>query len=245
MLWLLGFGVVAFNILNYVGLGYTRPQSASLISALSPLFAVFVAWGLTRVRPARITFVCVLVALFGVVLVISHGHPASYVEGGVEWGDLLCLGGVLAFAVVHDRRVTGDRDVAAPADGALLGDRGRADGGAGGDRRRRRLRPVPGGGRAVGRAPRDRLHRPAGRDHRHAGVEPLGPADRRPEHGTADEPRADHGVRDPDHPRLPPGAARVRRRRAHARRGDREQPARPSSRSPHRVGAIALEGADG
>ena len=97
-LWLLGLGVVLFNILNYVGLRYTRPQSASLISALSPLFAVFVAWGLSKARPARMTVVFVLVALGGVALVISHGDPASYFDAGVHWGDVLCLFGVLAFA---------------------------------------------------------------------------------------------------------------------------------------------------
>jgi drug/metabolite transporter (DMT)-like permease len=98
MIWLLGLGVVLFNILNYVGLRYTRPQSASLISGLSPLFAVLLAWGQTRVRPARVTLVCVLAALVGVVLVISHGDPASYLDAGVHWGDLLCGIGVLAFA---------------------------------------------------------------------------------------------------------------------------------------------------
>lgn len=96
--WLLGLGVVGFNILNYVGLKYTRPQSAALITTMAPLFVVFVAWGRTRIRPTVQTAICVVAALVGVAMVISHGDPGSYFEGGMRWGDLLCIAGTLSFA---------------------------------------------------------------------------------------------------------------------------------------------------
>lgn len=95
---LLGLGAVLFNLLNYVGLNYTRAQNASLLSALTPLLAVLLLWGWTRVRPPAFTFAFILAALAGVVLVISRGHPGTYLEQGAHWGDALCLLGVLAFA---------------------------------------------------------------------------------------------------------------------------------------------------
>jgi drug/metabolite transporter (DMT)-like permease len=97
-IWVLGVGVVAFNLLNYVGLRYTRPENASLIAALTPLMAVLLLWGRSRTRPSTPTFAFVFAALVGVVLVISRGHPGAYLDEGAHWGDFLCLTGALAFA---------------------------------------------------------------------------------------------------------------------------------------------------
>ena len=94
----LGVAVTLFNLLNYAGLHYTRPQNASLIAALTPLLAVVLVWATTRVRPGWSTIALVLVALGGVVLVISRGHPGAYVQAGAHWGDVLCVLGTLAFA---------------------------------------------------------------------------------------------------------------------------------------------------
>jgi drug/metabolite transporter (DMT)-like permease len=94
----LGLAVTLFNLLNYAGLHYTRPQNASLIASLTPLLAVVLLWTTTRVRPRGSTIALVLVALGGVVLVISRGHPAAYVGAGAHWGDVLCLLGTLSFA---------------------------------------------------------------------------------------------------------------------------------------------------
>jgi drug/metabolite transporter (DMT)-like permease len=43
--------------------------------------------------------VLLVVALAGVALVISGGHPSSIVHGSIGWGDLLVLGGVVSFIV--------------------------------------------------------------------------------------------------------------------------------------------------
>ena len=45
-------GFAAFNLLAYTGLAHARPESASLIVALSPLLTALVLWRRTRVRPA-------------------------------------------------------------------------------------------------------------------------------------------------------------------------------------------------
>ncbi len=80
-------------------MAHARPQSASLIVALGPLLTALVLWKRTGRRPSRITFACLAVALAGVALVISGGHPTTIVSGSIGWGDGLVLGGVFSFVL--------------------------------------------------------------------------------------------------------------------------------------------------
>ena len=99
LFWLGSLGFAGFNLLAYTGLAHARPQSASLIVALGPLLTALVLWRRTRVRPTRATFAFLGVALVGVALVVSEGHPATIVEGAIGWGDALVLAGVFSFVL--------------------------------------------------------------------------------------------------------------------------------------------------
>src|SRR6266566_1109626 len=99
LFWLGSLGFAGFNLLAYTGLAHARPQSASLIVALGPLLTALVLWRRTRVRPSRTTLALLGVALAGVALVISGGHPSSIVNGSIGWGDGLVLGGVFSFVL--------------------------------------------------------------------------------------------------------------------------------------------------
>jgi drug/metabolite transporter (DMT)-like permease len=99
LFWLGSLGFAGFNLLAYTGLAHARPQSASLIVALGPLLTALVLWRRTRVRPSRATFALLGVALLGVALVVSEGHPETIVEGAVGWGDGLVLAGVFSFVL--------------------------------------------------------------------------------------------------------------------------------------------------
>jgi drug/metabolite transporter (DMT)-like permease len=90
-------GFAGFNLLTYLALEHTRPQDASLIVATAPLLTAFGVWITTRVKPSRTTVGAMAVALLGVVLVITHGDPASLIGGDGRAGDLLVLGGVASF----------------------------------------------------------------------------------------------------------------------------------------------------
>jgi len=88
-------GFAGFNLLAFTGLDHAPAQGAALITALAPLLTALVLW--TRgIRPSRTTGGLLLLALVGVVLVISHGDPGSLSAG---WGDGLVLAGVLCFVV--------------------------------------------------------------------------------------------------------------------------------------------------
>ena len=99
LFWLGSLGFAGFNLLAYTGLEHARPQSASLIVALAPLLTALVLWRRSRVRPSAPTFILLGVALTGVALVISGGHPSSIVNGSIGWGDGLVLAGVFSFVL--------------------------------------------------------------------------------------------------------------------------------------------------
>src|SRR5262245_37416393 len=74
-------GFACFNLFAYVALEHTPPQDASLIIATSPLLTALAVWLMTSQKPSGATFAAMFVALLGVVLVITHGDPASLVHG--------------------------------------------------------------------------------------------------------------------------------------------------------------------
>ena len=87
LFWLGSLGFAGFNLLAYTGLAHSRPQSASLIVALAPLLTALVLWRRTGRRPSNVTFAFLALALGGVALVISGGHPSTIVNGSIGWGD--------------------------------------------------------------------------------------------------------------------------------------------------------------
>ena len=97
LFWLGSLGFAGFNLLAYTGLAHARPETASLIVALGPLLTALVLWHRTKMRPARATFVLLGIALAGVALVVSAGHPSSILHGALGWGEVLVLAGVFSF----------------------------------------------------------------------------------------------------------------------------------------------------
>jgi drug/metabolite transporter (DMT)-like permease len=105
-------GFAGFNLLAYTGLAHARPESASLIVALSPLLMALILWVRNGTRPTRVTIVALAVAIFGVALVISRGHPTTLWNGSLGWGDVLVLGGVLSF-ILYTIGAAKHRDISA------------------------------------------------------------------------------------------------------------------------------------
>jgi drug/metabolite transporter (DMT)-like permease len=97
LFWLGSLGFAGFNLFAYTGLAHARPETASLIVALGPLLTALVLWHRTKTRPAPSTFALLGVALLGVALVVSAGHPSSILHGALGWGEVLVLAGVLSF----------------------------------------------------------------------------------------------------------------------------------------------------
>jgi drug/metabolite transporter (DMT)-like permease len=90
-------GGTAFQLCLVGGLYYTTPAHSALMVALSPVFTALLAWAWLGERPGARRGAGILVAFGGVVLILARG--ADLASGGSLVGDLLSLGGGLAWAV--------------------------------------------------------------------------------------------------------------------------------------------------
>ena len=90
-------GITGFNLFVWVGLGYTRPEHASIILALQTPLTALAVWAVRGHRPAGFTLACVLAAFAGVMLVVTKGNPGAALAGGELMGDLLIFCGALAW----------------------------------------------------------------------------------------------------------------------------------------------------
>lgn len=99
-LWLQGTaGFAGFNLLSYIGLEHTGPRNAALIVAAMPLTTAGYRFVRDGVRPARGTIAFALVALGGVLLVLSRGQLSTLTDGGVGWGAGLVAMGMVGWVV--------------------------------------------------------------------------------------------------------------------------------------------------
>jgi drug/metabolite transporter (DMT)-like permease len=90
-------GITGFNLFSWIGLGYTRPEHASIILALQTPLTALAVWAVRGQRPASFTLGCVVVAFAGVVLVITKGNPHVAITGGELFGDLLIFCAALSW----------------------------------------------------------------------------------------------------------------------------------------------------
>jgi drug/metabolite transporter (DMT)-like permease len=81
----------------WLGLGYTRPEHASIILALQSPLTALALWLVRGQRPAGFTLACVAIAITGVVLVISKGDLANALAGGSLLGDALVFMGAISW----------------------------------------------------------------------------------------------------------------------------------------------------
>lgn len=103
-LWLLGtIGFAVFNLLAYVGLESTTAQNGALVMATMPMFGVLIGWAKTRKAPGVLQLAFVVLALTGVVLVLTHGDVTSLTSFGS--GGFLILIGVSGW-VIYSTSVT-------------------------------------------------------------------------------------------------------------------------------------------
>ncbi len=90
-------GITGFNLFVWIGLGYTRPEHASIILALQTPLTALAVWLAHGQRPARFTFGCVAAAIGGVVLVITKGDLSNALAGGSLLGDTLIFLGAVSW----------------------------------------------------------------------------------------------------------------------------------------------------
>ncbi|HTS21363.1 MAG TPA: DMT family transporter [Casimicrobiaceae bacterium] len=92
-------GFAGLGLFVFLGLERSRPEHGAIIMATQPLVAAVVAWLLRGVRPARATLGSLVVALAGVLLVVTKGRFDGILSNGTGFGDLLMFLGAASWVV--------------------------------------------------------------------------------------------------------------------------------------------------
>src|SRR5689334_25234435 len=66
-------GVVAFQVLAYVGLRSTEPVNAVLLNSAAPLFIILCAWLVDRDRVSPLQLLGMMASFLGIVVIIERG----------------------------------------------------------------------------------------------------------------------------------------------------------------------------
>jgi len=91
-------GIVAYNLLFFSGLKLIETNRASLIIALNPVMIMSLAalLGVEKLNPRRVTGI--LIALFGVAVVLSRGDLGA-IQSNVGRGELFIFGCVVSWGL--------------------------------------------------------------------------------------------------------------------------------------------------
>lgn len=99
-------GLLGYNLLLYAALEHTDAFNASLINAFNPALITLAAAVFLRERLTAASIAGIVVALVGVLVVLSGGNPAALLGTGFGTGELLMVGAICAWTVYT---VTGRR----------------------------------------------------------------------------------------------------------------------------------------
>ncbi|MFJ8855947.1 DMT family transporter [Streptomyces sp. NPDC102437] len=91
------FGLLGYNFLLYAALEHTDAFNASLINAFNPALITLAAAVFLRERLTPTAAGGVLIALAGVLIVLSGGNPATLLDTGFGTGELLMIGAIAAW----------------------------------------------------------------------------------------------------------------------------------------------------
>ena len=91
-------GFTAFNVLMYSALQFTSSINVVIMQSAMPLVIFAGNLLVFRLAASRRQFAGFLITLVGVVLIVSNGHPAMLLHGGLNIGDGLMMIAVVLYA---------------------------------------------------------------------------------------------------------------------------------------------------
>ena len=92
-------GFAGFSLFTFVGLRASEPEHAAIIVALMPILTALLNWLVKGIRPAVFTLGTIVLALFGVLLVVTKGKLHEVSAIGSHHGNLLILMGAMSWVV--------------------------------------------------------------------------------------------------------------------------------------------------
>jgi len=103
------FGVFAYNLFFMASLERLPGSRAALIIALNPVITITISAIVLKEQLSARRWLGVVIALFGVWIVISHGDIASIASAGIGLGEIFMFGAVTSWALytIIGRKVLG------------------------------------------------------------------------------------------------------------------------------------------
>jgi drug/metabolite transporter (DMT)-like permease len=92
-------GFSGFGLFVFTGLRASTPAHGAILVALMPLLTALLNAALSRTLPKWPTMGSIALALGGVALVVSDGHPAALLASESAAADLMILAGVLCWVI--------------------------------------------------------------------------------------------------------------------------------------------------
>lgn len=92
-------GVVNFNTFVYIGLQTTTATNAVIMISITPVIIIGLSFLLLRQKTTAWQGLGILLSLFGVLVIVGRGDPASLLSRQVNSGDLWILGAVASWAL--------------------------------------------------------------------------------------------------------------------------------------------------
>ncbi|MCS5717878.1 DMT family transporter [Herbiconiux sp. CPCC 205763] len=90
-------GVIGYTLLLYTALQYTDAFNASLINAFNPALISVAAVLFLRERLSATAVIGIVLALVGVLIVLSRGSLDGFFDGGFGIGDVFMVGAIVAW----------------------------------------------------------------------------------------------------------------------------------------------------
>lgn len=92
-------GMIGYALLVYSALQHTSSVNASLVNALNPALIALLAAALARSAPSRRAVAGMLLALVGVLVVLTRGRVETLLSLQFNAGDLLMLGAITVWSI--------------------------------------------------------------------------------------------------------------------------------------------------
>ena len=92
-------GFCGFGLLVFSGLRASTPAHAAILVALMPMITAVITSLVSRRMPPGTTQASIAIALLGVALVVSNGHPATLLQSRSLGADAMILFGVVSWVL--------------------------------------------------------------------------------------------------------------------------------------------------
>lgn len=92
-------GIMGNSVLQFTGLKYTMVTNSTLITAITPALTALIAFFLLRERLSAKSWLGILLAFSGVLIIITQGNPALLINLKFNYGDILCFLSQISWAL--------------------------------------------------------------------------------------------------------------------------------------------------